>query len=263
MIFENKTIAVTGGTGSWGTELVTQLLEKYNPKEVRILSRGEHKQVEMSRKFNDSRLKFIIGDIRNIDRLKHCFMGVDYVFHLAALKHVPVCEENGWEAVLTNVYGTQNVIDAAKECNVEVVVDVSTDKAVDPYNLYGVTKALGEKLIVNSNINSESKTRYVCIRGGNVVGTNGSVLPLFKKQILEKNEVTITDASMTRYMMSLQEAISLVFKACSMSLGGEVFVLRMPATTVDNIADSMINIFGNKNTKKTVIGLRPGEKNIS
>lgn len=259
MIFDNKIIAVTGGTGSWGNELVSQLLSIHNPKEIRVFSRGEHKQVDMHRKFNDSRLKFIIGDVRDKIRLSQCFQNVDYVFHLAALKHVPVCEENGWEAVLTNVYGTQNVIEVAKMSGVSVVVDVSTDKAVDPFNLYGVTKALGEKLIANSNL-PENKTKYVCIRGGNVIGTNGSVLPLFKKQILEKNEITITEPTMTRYLMSLQEAIALVFKATELALGGEVFVMKMPATKVETIADTMIKVFGDKKTKKTIIGIRPGEK---
>ena len=259
MYFKDKIIAVTGGTGSWGHELVSQLIADHSPKEIRIISRGEHKQVDMSRKFSDSRLKFIIGDVRDKEKLEKSFKNVDIVFHLAALKHVPVCEDNGWDAVLTNVYGTQNVIDAAESTGVKVLVDVSTDKAVDPFNLYGVSKALGEKLIVNSN-NLNLNTKFVCIRGGNVIGTNGSVLPLFKKQILEKNEITITDPLMTRYLMSVKEAIGLVFKAAEMALGGEVFVLRMPSTTVELISDSMIKIFGNSNTKKSFIGSRPGEK---
>ena len=260
-MFDGKVIFVTGGTGSWGHELVSQLLEKYKPKEVRIYSRGEHKQVEMKQEFaGNPLLKFIIGDVRDKNILGMSMKGADYVFHLAALKHVPVCEENCWEAVLTNIYGTQNVIECAIENEVKVVVDVSTDKAVDPFNLYGVTKACGEKLMINANQNYQSKTRFVCIRGGNVMGTNGSVLPLFKRQIQEVNEITVTDLKMTRYLMSTREAISLVFEAVTKSVGGEIFVMRMPATKLKNIANVMIRLFGNKQTKLKTIGVRPGEK---
>lgn len=259
-MFNDKILLITGGTGSWGNELVSQLLEKYSPKEIRIYSRGEHKQVEMKNSFSDPRLKFIIGDIRDKNILGFAMKNVDYVFHLAALKHVPVCEENPWEAVLTNIYGTQNVIECAIENKVKKVVDISTDKAVDPFNHYGVTKACGEKLIINANQNYDSETKFVCIRGGNVMGTNGSVLPLFKKQIIDKNEITVTDPSMTRYLMSTREAIGLIFEAVQKSLGGEIFVMRMPSTTVEKIAEVMIDLFGNEKTKKTIIGARPGEK---
>ena len=184
-MFDNSIIFVSGGTGSWGNELVTQLLENHSPKEVRIYSRGEHKQVEMKSTFkNDSRLKFIIGDIRDKNILTLAMKNVDYVFHLAALKHVPVCEENSWEAVLTNIYGTQNIIESAIENNVKKVIDISTDKAVDPFNHYGVTKACSEKMIINACHNYITDTKFVCIRGGNVLGTNGSVIPLFKSQII-------------------------------------------------------------------------------
>lgn len=260
-MFDNKIIFVTGGTGSWGNELVKQMLEKYKPKEIRIYSRGEHKQVEMRQRFgNNPRLKFIIGDVRDKNILGLAMKGADYVFHLAALKHVPVCEENCWEAVLTNIYGTQNVIECAIANNVKKVVDISTDKAVDPFNLYGVTKACGEKLIINANQNYISKTKFVCIRGGNVMGTNGSVLPLFKKQIVDQNKITVTDPEMTRYLMSTREAIGLVFAAVSSSQGGEIFVMRMPSTKVKNIASVMIGLFGDKKTKQVIIGVRPGEK---
>jgi FlaA1/EpsC-like NDP-sugar epimerase len=261
MMFNNKTIFVTGGTGSWGHELVKQMLEKYEPKEIRIYSRGEHKQVEMKREFgNHKALKFIIGDVRDKNILGLAMKGSDYVFHLAALKHVPVCEENCWEAVLTNIYGTQNVIECAIENKVQKVVDISTDKAVDPFNHYGCTKACGEKMIINANENYVSDTKFVCIRGGNVMGTNGSVLPLFKRQIKESNCITITDLDMTRYLMSTREAIGLVFEAVLNSEGGEIFVMRMPATKVSNIASVMTKLFGNEETKQKVIGIRPGEK---
>ncbi|MCX6808592.1 MAG: polysaccharide biosynthesis protein [Candidatus Berkelbacteria bacterium] len=260
-MFDDKVIFVTGGTGSWGHELVKQMLENYKPKEIRIYSRGEHKQVEMKREFgNNPLLRFIIGDVRDKNILGLAMKGSDYVFHLAALKHVPICEENCWEAVLTNIYGTQNVIECAIANQVKKVVDISTDKAVDPLNLYGCTKACGEKMIINANENYVSDTKFVCIRGGNVMGTNGSVLPLFKRQIAESNEITITDPNMTRYLMSTREAISLVFQAVLNSEGGEIFVMRMPATKVSNIAEVMTKLFGNDETKQKIIGVRPGEK---
>lgn len=260
-MFDKKIIFISGGTGSWGNELVSQLLQTYSPKEIRIYSRGEHKQVEMKSTFkNDSRLKFIIGDIRDKNILTLAMKNVDYVFHLAALKHVPVCEENSWEAVLTNIYGTQNIIESAIENNVKKVIDISTDKAVDPFNHYGVTKACSEKMIINACHNYITDTKFVCIRGGNVLGTNGSVIPLFKSQIISENAITVTDPSMTRYLMSKSEAIKLVFEAVKRSIGGEIFVMRMPATSVENIAKSMISIFGNSETKINIIGSRPGEK---
>ncbi len=266
-MFENQVIFVSGGTGSWGHELVRQLLERFSDiKEIRIYSRGEHKQVEMRREFGfNPKLKFIIGDIRDKNILNYAMSGVDVVFHLAALKHVPVCEENTWEAVLTNINGTQNVIEAAINNGVKKVIDVSTDKAVDPFNLYGVTKACGEKLMINANFNYSfgdkgSKTSFICIRGGNVIGTNGSVIPLFKKQLLENNEVTVTDPTMTRFLMSTREAIGLIFAAVEKSIGGELFVMKMPAATVETVAKVMIRLFGNDESKVKIVGSRPGEK---
>lgn len=260
-MLNNTTIFVSGGTGSWGYELVKQILEKFNPKEIRIYSRGEHKQVEMRQEFNNNpKLKFIVGDVRDKNILGLAMKNVDFVFHLAALKHVPVCEENCWEAVLTNIYGTQNIIECAIANNVKKVVDISTDKAVDPFNLYGVTKAAGEKLVINANQNYISSTKFICIRGGNVIGTNGSVIPLFKKQLLEHNEITVTDENMTRFLMSTREAIGLIFKAVENSVGGEIFVMRMSATTVKIIADVLAGMFGNGESKRRVIGIRPGEK---
>lgn len=260
-MYDGQTILVTGGTGSWGHELVRQLLDDHAPKEIRIYSRGEHKQVDMRHEFgNDPRLKFIIGDVRDKNILGLAMAGVSVVFHLAALKHVPVCEENCWEAVLTNIYGTQNVIECAMSAGVDRVIDISTDKAVDPFNHYGVTKACGEKLIINANQNYVTDTKFVCIRGGNVMGTNGSVLPLFKRQIESANTITVTNPHMTRYLMSTKQAIGLVFEAVKNAKGGEIFVMRMPATTVANIAEVMIELFGNAETKQVVIGERPGEK---
>src|ERR1035437_2939837 len=259
-------VLITGGTGSWGHELVKQLLEKYpDVKEIRIYSRGEHRQVEMRQAFKYNRkLKFIVGDVRDKNILHYAMRDVDIVLHLAALKHVPVCEENTWEAVLTNIIGAQNVIEAAINNKVNKVIDVSTDKAVDPFNFYGVTKSAGEKLMINANFNypyqKKDMPSLICIRAGNVIGTNGSVIPLFKKQLLENNEITVTDPSMTRFLMSTKEAIGLIFTAVESSIGGELFVMRMPGTTVNVIAKVMIKLFGNSNSKVKEIGRRPGEK---
>lgn len=259
--WKEKTVFITGGTGSWGHELVSQLLDAHPEiKQIRIYSRGEHRQVDMEREFSHPKLKFIIGDVRDTNVLRNAMVGSDVIIHLAALKHVPVCEYNTWEAVLTNVYGTQNVIEAATSVGAEMVVDVSTDKAVDPYNFYGTSKAIGEKLVINSNFNTQSNTKLICVRGGNVIGTNGSVIPLFKKQILENNEVTITNPDMTRFLMSTREAIGLIFEAIDTAAGGELFVMKMPGTSIDQLANVLISLFGNSKTKKSIIGERPGEK---
>lgn len=259
-MFNDKIILITGGTGSWGNELTKQLLEKYNPKRIRIFSRGEHKQVQMKLKYpNEKRIRYFIGDVRDKKRLLIVTKGVDYIFHLAALKHVPVCEENPWESVLTNIYGIRNVIECAIENKIKKVINISTDKAVDPFNLYGICKACGEKLIIAANTESEN-TSFACIRGGNVIGTNGSVIPLFREQILRNNEITITDEKMSRYFLSLSDAISLIFKATIDSVGGEVFVMKMPAAKITELAKVMIQELGDKNTKIRNIGIRPGEK---
>ena len=253
-------VLVTGGTGSWGHELCRQLLELPEIEEIIILSRNEHKQVEMEREFSNERLSFVIGDVRDKESLMKTMLGVNVVFHLAALKHVPVCEKNSWQSVETNIIGTHNVVMCAIDTNVEVVVDVSTDKAVEPHNIYGITKACGEKLNTNAQHNYGGNTTFVCIRGGNVMGTNGSVLPLFKKQIETRNMVTITDPKMTRFLMKTQEAIHLLFEAVNMAQGGETFVMRMPAVDVAKIAETMVGKYGNSDTKIDIVGARPGEK---
>lgn len=259
-MFNEKTILITGGSGSWGNELTKQLLEKYAPKEIRIYSRGESKQVEMKRNFkNNPKLKFVIGDVRDYERLENASYGTDYIFHLAALKHVPVCEQNVEEAVKTNILGTQNVIRIAIKNSVKKVVYISTDKAVNPLNLYGMSKAAGEKLIISAN-NLTDRTSFVCIRAGNALGTSGSVVPLFRNQILTANRVTITDGNMTRFFFPLEKAISLVFKASIDSIGGEIFVVGMPAMKIDDLADVMIKEIGDSKTEKVVIGERPAEK---
>lgn len=252
-------ILIIGGTGSWGQELTKQLLDSSNIDEIRIYSRGEHQQVEMARKFNSKKLKFIIGDIRDKNSLLSASKGVDTLFHLAALKHVPICEHNPDETIKTNINGTLNAVEVAFENNIKTFVLVSTDKAVDPINVYGVSKSMAEKIVVNANLRS-SNTKFVCIRGGNVLGTNGSVVPLFKNQISRANSITITDANMTRYLMTLKEAISLIFNAIKFSKGGEIFVMKMPSVKILHLANLMISELGNNETIITTIGIRPGEK---
>lgn len=257
-MFENKRILVTGGTGSWGHELITQLLPQ-RPREVIVFSRNESTQVAMSRQFEDDRLKFCIGDIRDKEALIQASQDVDYVFHLAALKHVPVCEDQPYEALKTNVIGTQNVIEAAIANEVEKVIYISTDKAANPSNFYGMTKAIGEKLIVYANL-LRSKTRFVTVRGGNVLGTNGSVVHLFKSQIRQKGQVTITDMKMTRFFLTLRDAITLLFKASVESVGGEIFVMTMPTCRIVDLAEVLIEDSGVPDVKITESGIRPGEK---
>jgi len=257
-MFKNKTVLITGGTGSWGNELVSQLLA-CGPKEIRILSRGEFQQVMMERRFRNKKIKFIIGDVRDRDALDYSCRGADYVFHLAALKHVPVCEEQPQEAIKTNIIGTTNLINAAIANKVKKVIDVSTDKAVDPLNLYGMTKAVAEKLVIQANKISDS-TRFVCIRGGNVLGTNGSVVPYFIDQITHGNRLHVTDFRMTRFFLTLHEAIGLLFKASEEGMGGETFVMHMPACRISDLAKVLAEHYGDKTTKIVETGSRPGEK---
>ncbi|WP_068773994.1 polysaccharide biosynthesis protein [Paenibacillus sp. FJAT-26967] len=257
-MFRNTRILVTGGTGSWGYELIRQLLPQ-NPNEIIVFSRNESTQVAMQRSFEDSRLSFCIGDIRDREALIRACAGVDYIFHLAALKHVPVCEEQPYEALKTNVVGTQYVIEAAIENNVKKVIYISTDKAANPSNFYGMTKAIGEKLIVHANL-LRTETKFVCVRGGNVLGTNGSVIHLFTKQIHEKSQISITDKGMTRFFLTLEEAITLLFKASEESLGGEIFVMTMPTCKIIDLADILIEASGKSDVRIVETGTRPGEK---
>ena len=257
--FSNRVVLITGGTGSWGNELTKQLLEK-DVKEIRIFSRGELQQVLMERRFNDPKIKFIIGDVRELYALKDACKGVNIVWHLGALKHVPVCEKHPWEAIRTNIEGTRNVIEAAIYCNVDKVIDVSSDKAVSPLNLYGMTKAVGEKLIIQANDRSEH-TQFMCVRGGNVLGSNGSVVPHFIKLINDGKPVTITSSHMTRYFLTLPEAISLLFVAESaINLPGAIFVMRMPACKILDLAWVLLLEIGHPGMDVVVTGIRQGEK---
>jgi UDP-N-acetylglucosamine 4,6-dehydratase/5-epimerase len=255
----NSIILITGGTGSWGHELVKQLLQK-NPKEIRILSRNEASQVAMQRQFDhNEKLKFIIGDIRDKEAVLKACENTDYVYHLAALKHVPICEHQPYEALKTNIIGTQYVIESAIQNKVKKVIYISTDKSANPANFYGMTKAIGEKLIIHANL-LESETKFVCVRGGNVLGTNGSVIHVFKDHINKKGQVGITDKRMTRFFLTLSDAIKLLFKATYESRGGEIFVMKMPTCKIIDLAEVLIEDSGKTDVKMVELGIRPGEK---
>jgi len=259
-MFENKTILIDGGSGSWGNELTTQLLER-NPKKIIIFSRGEFAQVNMDRKFQNPKIEFIIGDVRDADAVDRLFNNkdIDYVFHLAALKHVPVCENQPQEAIKTNINGTINLINSSIKYGVKKFIDVSTDKAVSPTNLYGMTKAVGERLTIQAN-NLCDYTHFVCVRGGNVLGSNGSVVPYFIEQIKTHNKITITDALMTRFFLTLPEAIGLVFQAAENSVGGETYVMNMPSFHILWLAQILADHYGDDKTQIVQIGAREGEK---
>ena len=266
-IFKDKKIMVTGGTGSIGSEIVRRVL-KYNPNVVRILSRDESKQFELQHEIGDlENVRFLIGDVRDKDRLNRAFEDIDIVFHAAAMKHVPACEYNPFEAVKTNVVGTQNVIDAALDNDVEKVIAISTDKAASPINTMGATKLLAEKLIIDANFyKGNRKTVYSCVRFGNVMASRGSVIPLFEKQIQNGGPVTVTDPEMTRFMMTIPQAVDLVFKATKKAHGGEIFIFKMPVVKLGDLAKYMIEHFAPMYGRKpesieiNTIGVRNGEK---
>jgi len=257
-MYKNKTLFLSGGTGSWGQELTKQLLE-YNPKEIIIYSRGEFAQVLMKRKFNNKKLKFVIGDVRDYNRLNESMKNVDFVFHLAALKHVPICEEHILESIKTNIIGVQNIVNCAINNNVKMVVDLSTDKACNPLNVYGTCKSLGEKMIIDANKNK--KTKFFCIRSGNVIGTNGSIIPYFIEKAKNKETIPITDINMTRFLISLKDAIKLVLEISNKCDGGEIFALKMSSAKIIDIANVLWKFYNPKDAmKKNIIGIREGEK---
>lgn len=267
MMYKDKKILITGGTGTIGYHLTKRLLEE-NPKVIRIYSRDEYKQYQMNIDFQgqQDKLRFLIGDVRDEQRLLRAMEDIDYVFHLAAMKHVPACEYNPFEAVKTNVLGTQNVIQSAISAGVSKVLFTSSDKAISPTNTYGATKLTAERLISAAEYQKGPKqTIFSSVRFGNVMGSRGSVIPLFKKQIIEEGRVTITDPEMLRYMMTPEEAISLMLKANQLACGGEVFVLKMPviriADLVEVIDEELNSSESNRAAlKKEIIGLRSGEK---
>jgi len=250
-------ILLLGGTGSWGQQLTKTLLTDPKISSITIFSRNEFNQVQMQRNFNESRLKFVVGDIRDYEAVYNACFNKNKVYLLSALKHVPVCEEQPEEAIKTNIIGTQNVIKASIEQNVETVVDVSSDKAVSPNTTYGMTKAIGEKLILNAN--KLGDTSFICIRAGNVLGSAGSVCPLFINQIKNTNTMTVTDGTMTRYFMSLPEAINLLLTAVN-APRGSLLVMKMPSCTIRELAETMKEVFGNETTFIKEIGARASEK---
>ncbi|MEM2160341.1 MAG: SDR family NAD(P)-dependent oxidoreductase [Candidatus Nitrosotenuis sp.] len=259
-MFDGKKILITGGTGSLGQSLTKRLLQE-NVERIRIFSRNEEKQIMMENKLDDKRLRFFLGDVNDLSRLSRALEDVDIVFHTAALKHVPKIEYNPFEAIKTNVIGSQNVIDACLHENVDKVIAISTDKAVSPLNTYGATKLLMEKLFVTANnyVSREKyKTKFIAVRYGNVFGSSGSVIPKFIEQIKKKQTVTITDPEMTRFSITMDEALDFILKATQIGQGSEIFVPKLKSYEIDDIKNALIEILGDFESKIT--GIRPGEK---
>jgi UDP-N-acetylglucosamine 4,6-dehydratase len=250
-----KTLLLTGGTGSFGTVFVARAQREWPDATIRIYSRDELKQQQLRERFGEEGLRFFIGDVRDRNRLRRAAEGADYLIHAAALKQVPVCEYNPSEAVATNVDGSQNVVDAAIDAGVERVIALSTDKAVNPVNLYGATKLCEEKIVVQGNAYaSHSATRLACVRYGNVVGSRGSVVPLFREQA-KQGRLTITDERMTRFWITLDEAIDLVLFALERVSGGEIFVPKIPSMHITDVAEAIA-----PGVPHEIVGIRPGEK---
>ena len=255
MSLNDKVVLITGGTGSFGKKFTEIVLREFSPKKLIVFSRDELKQYEMNQKYSDSPMRYFIGDVRDSDRLKLAFQGVDVVVHAAAMKQVPICEYNPFEAVKTNVFGAQNVIDAAIDCGVKKVLAISTDKAVNPINLYGATKLCAEKLFVQSNsYSAEGQTQFSCARYGNVVGSRGSVIPIFIRQ-RDTGEITVTDERMTRFWITLEQGVRLVLDSIDLMQGGEIFVPKIPSMRIVDLAHTIGN-----GCKINTIGIRPGEK---
>ncbi len=253
--FEGRTILLTGGTGSFGQHFTRTALSQWNPKTIRIFSRDELKQSEMQRSFDDDRLRFLIGDVRDHQRVRRAVEGADIVIHAAAMKQVPACEYNPFEAVQTNILGAQNVAEVCIEAGIPRAVALSTDKAVSPANLYGATKLCAEKLFVQANVYAgPSDVRLSCVRYGNVVGSRGSVVPLFRSQA-DTGELTVTDKRMTRFWITLDQAVQLVADCVATMAGGEVFVPKIPSTRVVDLAEAIAPGVSIRYT-----GIRPGEK---
>ena len=252
------TILITGGTGSFGNRVARHLLD-LNPAQIRIFSRDEKKQWEMQRRW--PQFRYIIGDVRDAGRLDEAMSGVQFVFHAAALKQVPSCESYPLEAIKTNILGTQNICTTARAAGVKTVVALSTDKAVKPVNAMGTSKAMMEKLVCSQNQFGGSTT-FCCVRYGNVMGSRGSVIPLFLRQIQENVPLTLTVPHMTRFLMTLDQSVDLVFHAMTMAQGGEIFVRKAPACTVQTLAEAMRRKYSPQGTNHPIqeVGIRPGEK---
>jgi len=259
IMFDGKKILITGGTGSLGTELTKRLLET-DVERIRIYSRDELKQTQLQQEIEDKRLRFLIGDVRDKERLSRALEDVDIVIHAAALKNVPVVEYNPIEAVKTNVYGAQNLIEACLDKDVKIALAIGTDKAVSPFNTYGATKFLMERLFISANfMKGKHKTKFLCVRYGNVLGSRGSVLPVFMDQIRRGNKITVTDLSMTRFNITMNQAIGLIYRAIRNGFGGEVFVPKLKAYRLGDLKDSLLEILKAKKETK-FIPVRPGEK---
>ena len=259
-MFKDKTVLITGGTGSLGQAITKRLLEM-DVRAIRIFSRNESKQIQMESKFQDQRLRFLLGDVRDYGRLEMALEDVDIVFHTAALKHVPKIEYNPFESIKTNVIGSQNVIDACLKSNVERAVCIGTDKAVSPLNTYGSTKLLMEKLFVAANnyLNREKyRTIFLAVRYGNVLGSSGSVIPKFIEQIKSNKSVTITDPEMTRFSITMNEALDFIFNSVNIAKGSEIFVPKLRAYNIMDVKNALAELLSDANEKIT--GIRTGEK---
>jgi FlaA1/EpsC-like NDP-sugar epimerase len=264
--YSDKTIIITGGAGSIGTDLVRRIID-LDPKTIRVFDNNETALFNLDHELQTKKMRTLIGDVRDYKRLRRAFEDVDVVFHAAALKHVPLCEYNPFEAVRTNVLGTQNAINAALDERVQKFIFISTDKAVNPRNVMGATKLLAERLVISANYyKGKRKTQFSCVRFGNVLNSRGSVIEVFKKQIAQSKCITITDPKMTRFVMGIPEATDMILKAGEISQGGELFVLKMPALYVGDLATAAIEVFaplcGYKadEIRTKIIGKRRGEK---
>jgi UDP-N-acetylglucosamine 4,6-dehydratase/UDP-glucose 4-epimerase len=259
-MFKDKIFLITGGTGSLGVALTKRLLS-LGVKQIRIFSRNEFKQISMESEIQDERLRFLIGDVRDQKRLKRAIEDVDIVFHAAAMKHVPKVEYNPFEAIKTNVEGSQNVIEACLENNVEKAICIGTDKAVSPLNTYGATKLLMEKLFVNAQQYSNPKkhpTKFIAVRYGNVFGSSGSVIPKFIQQLKNKEHLTITDEQMTRFSITMEQALDFILKATELGNGTEIFIPKLKSYDLIQVKNILFDLFGKTDSKN--VGIRPGEK---
>lgn len=256
-MFNNKSILITGGTGSFGKQYVKTILERFRPKKLIIYSRDELKQFEMEQEFNQDCMRYFIGDVRDRERLQMAMTGVDFVIHAAALKQVPAAEYNPMECIKTNIHGAENVIQAALANDVEKVMALSTDKAANPANLYGATKLASDKLFVAANnIAGGHRTRFAAVRYGNVVGSRGSVVPFFRKRVADGSDhLPITDPRMTRFWITLQQGVDFVLNSFLRMHGGEIFVPKIPSVRIVDLAKAMA-----PNLPQKIIGIRPGEK---
>ena len=259
-MFKDKVLLITGGTGSFGNAVLDSFLDS-NVREIRIFSRDEKKQDDMRKKYRNSKIKFYVGDVRDYMSILNASRGVDYVFHAAALKQVPSCEFHPMEAVKTNVLGTDNVLEASIANGVQRVVCLSTDKAVYPINAMGISKAMMEKVIVAKSRNVDGSKTVICgTRYGNVMASRGSVIPLFLRQILSDAPISITDPAMTRFMMTLEDAVDLVMHAFNNGSNGDIFVQKSPAATIDVLVKALLSITDKKSHPVEIIGTRHGEK---